>query len=219
MRHSDGLFREIGFDALGKIAFALLACVGSAGCIDTAAELGSPRGMAAQHPRLAPRPGVSPRGAIVAIKSMEGAPEEVTARFSQIFARVAESRDIATAAKEADAAYRIRGYLTAYPGGDGSTRYAYVWDVFERSGRRAQRLTDEIAAKAEGDAWAAVDERTLTAIAARGADDLAAFLSNTPEAIAAAANGESGASVAAASREAPAPAEGAAKPLGYAETK
>ena len=59
---------------------------------------------------------------------------------------------------------------------------------------RAQRLTFEAGLKAGPDPWAAVDEPALGAFAQRGAGDVAAFLSNTPEAIAAAEK-DSGTSV------------------------
>lgn len=188
-----------------------------AGCVDTAAELGAPRGGVAERQRPVARAGVSPRGARIALTSLEGAPEEAIARFGQIFARTAESRDIATT-RGADAAYRVRGYLTAYAS-EGATRYAYVWDVFERNGRRAQRLTDEVAVAGGGDPWTNLDDKALTEVAARGADDLAAFLSNTPEAIAAAAGGDAGVTVATASRPAPAASQTGTKPLGFAEAK
>lgn len=200
--------------ALGWIVAGGLAL---AGCVDTAAELGPPRaGAAAQRPRPVARAGVSPRGASVALASMEGAPEEAMSRFGRIFAQTAESRDIATTT-DAEAAYRVRGYLTAYAS-EGTTRFAYVWDVFERNGRRAQRLTDEVAVKGGGDPWANLDEKALMEVAARGADDLAAFLSNTPEAIAAAAS-EAGVTVAAASHAAPASPQSGVKSLGFAEAR
>lgn len=200
------------------IGLTIVGALGLAGCVDTAVELGSPRaGVSAERQRPTPREGVSPRGARVALTSLEGAPEEVTARFSEIFARTAESRDIATT-KETDAAYRVRGYLTAYAS-EGTTRFAYVWDIFERNGRRSQRLTDEVAVKGGGDPWTNLDDKALTDVAARGADDLAAFLSNTPEAIAAAARGDSGVTVAAASRPASAELRAGVKPLGFAEAK
>ncbi len=201
------------------LGWAIAGSLALAGCVDTAAELGAPRaGAAAQRQRAATRPGVSPRGASVALTSMEGAPEEAMSRFAQIFTRTVESRDIATT-KDADAAYRVRGYLTAYSGGEGTTRFAYVWDVFERNGRRAQRLTDEVAVKGTGDPWANLDEKALTEVAARGADDLAAFLSNTPEAIAAAAVGDVGVTVATASHAAPASPQASPRPLGFAEAR
>lgn len=202
----------------GRLAFGwtIFSALALSGCVDTAAELGAPRA-GAQRQRAIARPGVSPRGAAVILASMEGAPQEVMDRFGQIFARTAESRDIATTT-DAAAAYRVRGYLTAYAGAEGTTHLAYVWDVFERNGRRAQRLTDEVAVKGGGDPWAVLDDRALTEVAARGADELAAFLSNTPEAIAAATAGDSGVTVAAATRAEPAPQMGV-RPLGFAEAR
>ncbi|WP_370631341.1 hypothetical protein [Methylosinus sp. Sm6] len=187
------------------------------GCVDTAVEVGArrPSPSAERHKPLS-RPGVSPHGASVALASIEGAPDEVLARFRPIFARTAESRDIATAG-EAEAAYKLRGYLTAYAGPEGATRLGYVFDVFEHDGRRAQRLSDEVAAKGAGDPWSALGEQELAELAARSADDLAAFLSNTPEALAA-AGGESGVTIATATHPAP-PAQGGVKPLGFAEAK
>jgi hypothetical protein len=208
--------------ARGRFA-ALCAMLGASAlgaCVDTAVELGSVRPeQIAQRRRPTPRPGVSPHGASVVLASLEGAPEEVLARFRPIFARTAESRDIATAG-EADAAYRLRGYLTAYAGSEGATRLAYVFDVFDRDGRRAQRLTDDLPATGQGDPWSALGDKALADLAARGADDLAAFLSNTPEAIAAAAGGDSGVTIATATRPAPEPQPGApALTQGFAEAK
>lgn len=195
---------------------ALAGALALAGCVDTAAELGAPQPSAsAQRARPAARPGVSPRGASVALTSLEGAPDEVASRFSQIFGRTAESRDIASAAP-AEADYRVRGYLSAYPG-EATTRLAYVWDIFERNGRRAQRVTDEVAVQGGGDPWANLDDKALTDVAARSADDLAAFLSNTPEAIAAASADGAGLTVATA-HAAPLAAQGE-KPLGLAEAQ
>ena len=196
---------------------ALFSAVTLAGCVDTAVEIGHPRPeQLAQRQRPTLRSGVSPRGAPVALTSLEGAPEDAVARFRPAFARAAESRDIASAA-EPEAAYRLRFYLTAYAGAEGATRFAYVFDVFDRNGRRARRLTDEIAVRGAGDPWTLLDDRALAEVAALGAGELAAFLSDTPEAIAAAAGGDSGVTIAAAARTEP--AQSAVKPLGFAEAK
>lgn len=196
---------------------ALFSAVTLAGCVDTAVEIGHPRPEQLAHRRRpTPRPGVTPRGAPVALTSLEGAPEDALARFRPAFERAAESRGVASAG-EPDAAYRLRGYLTAYASAEGATRFAYVFDVFDRNGRRAQRLTDEVAVRGAGDPWTLLDDRALAEIAARGAEELAAFLCDTPEAIAAAAGGDSGVTIAAGARAEP--AQGAAKPLGFAETK
>ncbi len=166
------------------------------GCLDTAVDLGAPQA-SAQPPgrRFAARPGVSPHGASLAFASIDGPPDAVGARFMQRFTQSAQARDVALVPSEA-AQYRLRAYLTASPA-QGATRLAYVLDVFDRQGRRVQRLTDEAGVRPDSDPWEAVDERSLALFADRGAEEVAAFLSNTPEAIAA-AGGDSGVSVAAA---------------------
>ena len=76
----------------------------------------------------------------------------------------------------------MRGYLSASPTADGA-EIEYVWDVFTAGKQRVQRLNDAIAVKGAGeDPWAIAGEAALTSVAAKSADDLAAFLSNTPEA-------------------------------------
>ena len=76
----------------------------------------------------------------------------------------------------------MRGYLSASPVKDGAA-VDFVWDVFTPDKQRAQRLTDTIVVRGSGDdPWAMVTPAALDSIAAKSADDLAAYLSNTPEA-------------------------------------
>jgi hypothetical protein len=191
----------------GKLR-GLLACAALAlgGCLDTAVDVGARRPNAtAPQPRIAARPGVSPHGASLAIASLEGPPDAVAARFISLLDTAAKARDVALAQPET-AQYRLRGYLTASPAQAG-TRLAYVLDVYDRQGRRVQRLTDEAGLKPGNDPWEAVDDKSLGLFAERGAEEIAAFLSNTPEAVAAAGN-EGGVSVVAVDRkrdEAPRP--------------
>jgi len=167
---------------------ALLLC----GCLDTTVEKGASPVAAAPHLRISARPGVSPHGASLAFATLDGPPEAVSQRFREQFDKAAQSRDVSLAEREA-AQYRLRGYLTASPT-QGGTRLAYVLDVYDRQGRRVQRLTDETGLKLEANPWDALDERSLAAFADQGAEDVAAFLSNTPEALAAAEK-DSGVSV------------------------
>jgi len=99
-------------------------------------------------------------------------------------AREAAAHDIVIAdAKKAR--YLVRGYLSASQTADGA-EVDYVWDVFNKDKQRTQRVDDAIEVKGDGaDPWRIVGEAALASIAAKSADDLAAFLSNTPEAIAA----------------------------------
>ena len=161
--------------------FALLAALGLGGCVEATAEL-TP-GADAQHLHLARRPDVSLARATVAFVSVDGPPAEVSANFMKDLARDAAAQDIVVAdAKKAR--YFVRGYLSAYPTQDGAA-VEYVWDIFTKDKTRAQRLSDYLVVKGEGDdAWAIAGAGALASVAAKSADDLAAFLSNTPEAVA-----------------------------------
>jgi hypothetical protein len=152
------------------------------GCVDTTTT-GSVAPDAAAHHQIARRDGVSIAQASVALVSIEGAPEAVAASFRQSLEREARSRDIVVV-PAAKARYLVRGYLAATPTADGAS-FEYVWDVFTAGKHRAQRLNDVIAVKGSGDdPWALADEAALASVAARSADDLAAYLSYTPEAAA-----------------------------------
>jgi hypothetical protein len=169
----------------GRRAGAALAALGAvvllSGCVETAAEL-APKPEA--HAQFVRRPDVSLAGASVAFVSVDGPPAAISASFSQIMAREAAAHDIViTEAKKAR--YLVRGYLSATQTTDGA-EIDYVWDVFNKDKQRTQRVDDAIAVKGDGaDPWRIVGEAALTSVAAKSADDLAAFLSNTPEAVAA----------------------------------
>jgi hypothetical protein len=163
-------------------AFAALAAFLLAGCVETTPEIASSAD--SEHLHLVRRPDVSLAGATVAFVSIDGAPAEVSATFMKALAREAASQDIVVAdAKKAR--YFVRGYLSAYETADGAA-VEYVWDVFTKDKARAQRLSDYLVVKGQGgDAWAIAGDAALSSVAAKSADDLAAFLSNTPEAVAA----------------------------------
>jgi hypothetical protein len=92
-------------------------------------------------------------------------------------------RDVALT-DQASARYLARGYLSAFPV-EGGARLTYVWDIYDRTAHRAQRLNDEVALKgAAPDPWSMVDAAALASLAAQSAGELAAYLSNTPEALA-----------------------------------
>jgi hypothetical protein len=129
--------------------------------------------------------GLSPRPAALSITQMEGAPEPLKSQFLAMFNADVARQDVALT-DSAGARYLARGYISAYPV-DGGARLSYVWDIYDRTAHRAQRLNDEITLKgASADPWALVDAPALAALAQRSAGELAAYLSNTPEALAAA---------------------------------
>lgn len=163
--------------ALAMALWALTAAVALGGCVENAAEIAP--GVEGQE--FVRRDDASMAGATAAIVSIEGAPAELDDRLRQSLEQAATQRNIALA-EPASARYLVRGYLTASPAQDG-TRIDFVWDVFHHDKQRAQRLSDAIVVAGSGeDLWAAVNDATLASIAAKCADDLAAYLSNTPEA-------------------------------------
>jgi hypothetical protein len=118
------------------------------------------------------------------VASFSGAPEALSARLAAIFGDAAKRSDLSiTDPKSAN--YLVRGYLTARPQGNG-TVVAYVLDVFDAKKRRAQRVEDQVLVNSQAaDPWSVVDDSVLASVAAKSADDLAAVMTNTPEAIAA----------------------------------
>ena len=165
-----------------RAALAVVAGLASAwlgGCVDQAAEV-APTG-AAMRPPLEKRADVSLAAATVALVSVDGAPDAFGAKFTSLLKDAARERDIVyTDAKKAR--YLVPGYLSAAAVQDG-VEVEYVWDVFGPDKRRAFRLNDVLDLKGAGDdPWAMVTDAALNSVAAKSADDLAAFLSRTPEA-------------------------------------
>ena len=124
----------------------------------------------------------SPKPAAMAFSSIEGAPDDLLVRFRTGVTQEAGARDI-TISDPALARYFVRGYLDAFPTDQG-TSVRFVWDVFDTSKRRVERLDDMLdLPKSDGDPWALVDDKVLSSIAARSADSIATYLATTPEAV------------------------------------
>jgi hypothetical protein len=112
-----------------------------------------------------------------------GPPPSVAASFDQEMVRQAMASNIVVVDNK-KARYLVRGYLSAYRTTDGAA-VEYVWDVFTKDKKRARRVNDVLEVKGEGaDPWAIAGPAALSSVAAKSADDLAAFLTNTPEAVA-----------------------------------
>jgi len=159
-----------------------MACAGLSACNDIAAAPPNTDASA----QFAMRSDANMAGAPVAIASIDGPPQDLSTRFRQSFDDAAAARKIALA-PPAKPRYLVRGYLTA-SSIEGGAEIDVVWDVFTPNKQRVQRLTDAIAVKGSGDdPWAMLDDAALNSVAAKCADDLAAYLSNTPEALPASA--------------------------------
>jgi hypothetical protein len=155
----------------------LLACATLSGCNDVAAN---PPNTDAQA-QFGLRDDANMAGPTVTIASVDGAPADLSSPLRQSLDEAAAARRIAIASP-AKARYLVRGYVTASLI-EGGAEVDIVWDVFTPDKKRAQRLSDAIAVKGSGDdAWAMIDDSALNSVAAKCAEDLAAYLSNTPEA-------------------------------------
>jgi hypothetical protein len=157
--------------------FLLFTCATLGGCVDVAGDPPNPDARA----QFVRRDDANMAGATLAVVSVDGAPADLSEHFNQRLADAEAARQIAVAAP-AKARYLARGYLTASLV-EGGAAVDIVWDVFTPDKQRVQRISDTIAVKGSGDdAWSMVSDAALDSVAAKCADDLAAYLSNTPEA-------------------------------------
>jgi hypothetical protein len=147
--------------ALAAVAAALLPLV--AGCTSD----GSPGYAQADLPRPT-----------IAFESIDGPPAPVFERLVSDLAAEAQVRQVQVVSREGPAAYRVRGYLAANVV-DGRTHYEWVWDVYDADKRRAARLGGEERGGRPGDAWASLDDVTLSRIAHASIDRLVSFLGSS----------------------------------------
>ncbi len=128
----------------------------------------------------------SASAAPVALASLEGPPTEMTARFAGALSSQAQARDIVIVPSTSAPRFKLNGYLTAYQS-EGGTAVAWVWDVFDNTSHRAQRLTGtELVKASASDPWTAIDDAALAKIAGKSLDGVALFLSGGADAVAAA---------------------------------
>jgi hypothetical protein len=164
-----------------RLLIAAWAAFGVAGCQPT--TVAAPEATALAPAPLVKREGVSLADATVALVSLDGAPDAAAEDFRQALTRALAAREIAGAEPKA-ARYLLRVYLSAAPA-EGGANLDYVVDVFDAHRARVGRLGDGVGLKGSGDAWSLASTQALEAAAGSCADDLAAFLSNRPEAKAA----------------------------------
>ncbi len=165
-----------------RSAVAVLVCLGLAGCQETATTANTATALA---PETMPAPfvkreGVSLADVPVTMVSLDGAPEAAAKDFRDALTRQFSARGV-VAADGSKARYLLRVYLAARPD-DGGASLDYVVDVYDATHVRQARLNDSFAVKGSGDAWSLMSTQALDAVASACADNVAAFLSNTPDA-------------------------------------
>ena len=184
----------------------LAVVFGLCGVLSGCDTLPQPAGAAPQqaHASIAALPGVSPSGVTIAFVSLAGAPDNVRQKLGEAMTAQVASRQLALADTQT-AHYLIRGSISAFSEAK-ATRIAVVWDIYDSTKRFRHRLQDTVLIPAVAqDGWSLVDAKVADEIAARSVGELSAYLSNTPEAIAA-SRSFAGANGAVASAATPIPA-------------
>lgn len=141
--------------------------LGASACTDLTATAVSPSAVRVSAP-----------GVPIAVESITGAPGTVAPGFNAAFVEAANARQIELVGGKATARYRIKGYLSAEPTEGGKTELTFVWDVFDSTRQRAQRLTGATVARAGsgGDPWSSIDQGVVTRAASDSMDVIATFL-------------------------------------------
>src|SRR5215469_8181326 len=141
----------------------------------------------------------------IAFESIDGPPAPVFEKLVGDLAAEARSRQVQVVSRQSTASYRVRGYLAANVV-EGRTHYEWVWDVYDADKRRTARLGGEERGGRPGDAWASLDDVTLSRIAHASIDRLVSFLGSSD--VAAAPRGAPTTGVAEADEEVTAPSPG-----------
>jgi hypothetical protein len=135
-----------------------------------------------QETTTAARPRVDAPGVPVSVQSITGAPDAVTTRFAGLLGEAAAERRMEIVPGDKPARFRVRGYLTAQPTEDGQTSLAFVWDVYDETKKRAQRVQGESLGRRGGteDPWSGIDQTIVAKAASESMDAIASFLVTTP---------------------------------------
>jgi hypothetical protein len=148
-----------------RVVVLLPALLALPACTETVAEFS-----AAGPPRA------TAGGATVAL-ILDNAPTGLRARLAAALADQALRRDIQLVQGQANPRFRVRAHVAAFVGENGGNEVAWAFDIFDAAESRAGRVAGQERLRAGGDPVQAVTDADLEAIAARGLDDLAAFLS------------------------------------------
>lgn len=125
-------------------------------------------------------PAASAAGVPVAVETIEGAPAALQDKVNAEVASQASARRIEIVSGETQPRYRLKGYLTAYSTDTGETALAIVWDVFDSSKKRAQRVSTTTLAKGQAeDPWSKIGESQISRATAQSMNDVAAFLAGS----------------------------------------
>lgn len=158
--------RRVALPLLGGLIALFLAGCDTSSNTPSGQLIGTPAGTAQAQPQAKP----------IAFAPVIGAPAKVSSKMNELLVASAGQKGIPVSSSK-DAEYTIRGYLVAAADPKG-TKLSYIWDVTDKSGKRAKRLQGDelIEGKKGGDPWALVDEGAMQRIATRTTEDIVAWM-------------------------------------------
>jgi len=167
---------------LGLLCAVLALALLNAACQDSASKVAlDPSASAVDVVKIERVAGANIAAAPLALVSLDGPPQPAVDALWAGLQREAATRQIELREVKG-AKYLARGYFSAFTIGE-TTHFVYVWDVADSAKHGTQRVTDEVVVKGvSSDPWGVFFAETVGQLAARSADDLAAVLSNVPEA-------------------------------------
>jgi hypothetical protein len=117
-------------------------------------------------------------GVPIALDVIEGAPDALAGKVNDAVVNQAMQRRIDLVSPSDPARYHLKGYLTATPTEAGTTEVTLVWDVFDASRRRAQRVTSTATAPGQSaDPWERVGDTQIMKLTSQSMNEVAAFIS------------------------------------------
>ena len=158
--------RRVALPLLGGLIALFLAGCDSSSNTPSGQLIGAPASTAQVQPQAKP----------IAFAPVIGAPAKVSSKMNELLVASAGQKGIPVSSSK-DAEYTIRGYLVAAADPKG-TKLSYIWDVTDKSGKRAKRLQGDelIEGKKGGDPWALVDDGAMQRIATRTTEDIVAWM-------------------------------------------
>lgn len=169
------MYRRFSLAAFAAVTtLALGACSSSnllGGDNQIPTELASP----AQAPAAAPAAAQATR---VSIATVIGAPDAIGKQLSSEIGSAMERNRFGVAKAGEKADFTVRGYVVAAKEKAG-TKVSYIWDLFDTTGKRTNRITGEEMVSVSGenrDPWAGVGGNVIKTIADKTASQLAAAI-------------------------------------------
>ncbi|MEO1199533.1 MAG: hypothetical protein AAFX39_09915 [Pseudomonadota bacterium] len=113
----------------------------------------------------------------VAFEPLTGLPDRLAPQFAADLGTQAAAAGLTVVPREETAnAYKVKGYFSAVPNG-GQSRVFYVWDIFDASGERTNRIEGErLVDGSSTDPWANVTPEIMTEIAQSSISTLTSYV-------------------------------------------